>query len=69
MLRAYDLGIGSCAIGSFNAIAVRKLLDIPEHVQAELLLLFGRYEALPKPPPRKTEVIHWERFERHGGGE
>jgi nitroreductase len=67
MLRAYDLGIGSCAIGSFNAIAVRELLDIPEHVQAELLLLLGRYETQPKPPPRKTEVVHWERFGQHGG--
>jgi nitroreductase len=69
MLRAYDLGIGSCAIGSFNAIAVRELLDIPEHVQAELLLLLGRFEALPKPPPRNTQVIHWEKFGHNGGTE
>jgi nitroreductase len=68
MLRAYDLGIGSCAIGSFNAVAVRELLDIPEHVRAELLLLLGRYEALPQPPPRKAEVIHWERFGNRGSG-
>jgi len=66
MLRAYDLGIGSCAIGSFNALAVRELLELPQNVRAELLLLLGRYDQLPPPPPRKTEVIHWERFEGPG---
>ncbi|MBN1835205.1 MAG: nitroreductase family protein [Spirochaetales bacterium] len=72
MLRAYDLGIGSCAIGSFNAAAVRELLDIPEHVRPELLLLLGCYGALPEAPPRRSEVIHWEGFaqqeDRGNGG-
>jgi nitroreductase len=63
MLAAYDLGIGSCAVRSFGISAVKRLFDLPEHINPELLITLGYPEETPKPPKRRevSEVIHWGR--------
>ncbi len=65
LLRAFDLGLCSCVIRSFNQAAVRELLDAPEHIHPELLIILGYSDQSPKPPPRNTDILFWEAF----GGE
>lgn len=66
LLRAYDLGLGSCVIRSFNQAAVRELLSAPEHIQPELLIITGYPDQAPKTPRRKTDVIFWEEYGQRG---
>ncbi|AEC51392.1 putative protein nitroreductase [Pyrococcus sp. NA2] len=70
MLMAYSLGIGSCPVVSFNKTALKELLDIPEHVEPVLMLIFGYPEFWPKPPKRRPleEVVHVGKFGRHFEG-
>jgi nitroreductase len=63
MLAAYDVGIGSCAVRSFGISAIKRLYDLPDHIEPELLLILGYPEKIPEPPKRReiSEVIHWGR--------
>ena len=41
MLQAFELGIGSCWVGYFNAQAVSEVLNLPENVTVSALLPMG----------------------------
>ena len=41
MLQAYDLGIGSCWVGYFNAQTVAEVLGLPENITVSALLPMG----------------------------
>ncbi|MFC2029688.1 nitroreductase family protein [Chloroflexota bacterium] len=64
MLSATELGLGSCAVRSFNRRAVHTLLDLPAHLTPELIISLG----YPAGPTREgsrraiAEVVHWERY-------
>ncbi len=62
MLRAFDLGIGSCVIRSFNQNAIREILEAPEHFLPELLVTLGYPAQKPSAPPRRQGVIFWEEY-------
>jgi nitroreductase len=62
MLRAFSLGLGSCVIRSANLEAVRLLLQAPEHIQPELLIILGYPAGRPQAPPRDPGVIHWQKY-------
>jgi nitroreductase len=64
MLAAYSLGIGSCPVASFNRLAIRELLGIPEYVEPVLMVSLGYPEEWPRPPTRRPleEVVHYERY-------
>jgi nitroreductase len=62
MLRAFSLGIGSCVIRSTNLEAVRLILEAPEHIQPELLVILGYPEAPSPAPPRDTGLIYWQKY-------
>jgi nitroreductase len=62
MLQACELGLGSCVMRSTNLAAVREILQTPEHLQLELLLMLGHPASTPPAPPRDEGVIHWERY-------
>jgi nitroreductase len=65
ILAAYAEGLGTCVIASFHGKAIGRLLDLPDHVRAVLLVSLGRPAEAPSPPPRRTEgVVHYEAF--HG---
>ncbi|WP_240911649.1 nitroreductase family protein [Thermococcus sp. LS1] len=66
MLAAYSMGIGSCPVLSFNKTALKELLNIPEHVEPVLILIFGYPRVWPKPPRRRPlkEVVHVEEYGR-----
>jgi len=61
MLAAYELGIGSCAVRSFGISAIKRLYDLPDHINPELLITLGYPETIPEPPKRReiSEVVHW----------
>ena len=61
MLRAVDLGLGTCAIKSYNEAAVRKVLRLPDTARIELLVTIGYPEGEPRCPARKPmeEVLFW----------
>jgi nitroreductase len=62
MLRAHDLGLGSCVIASFNNTALRVLLELPTHIVPRLLLVVGYAAHKPAPPRRDRGVIFWEKY-------
>lgn len=53
MLAAHALGLGTCVIRSFDKRAVRRLLEVPDNVEPELLLAVGYPAQAPEKPPRK----------------
>lgn len=62
LLAAHDAGLGTCVIASFHKGAVRRLLGLPERMEPVLLVSVGWPERVPAPPPRKKDVISWERY-------
>jgi nitroreductase len=67
MIQCVDLGLGSCAIASFNKESVKKLLEVPDNISLPLLLSIGYPEGEPRQRPKKTlsEVAYQEKY----GGE
>ena len=51
MLEAWELGIGSCWVGYFNADQVREILGLPENVTVSALLPMGYPAEDAKPLP------------------
>ena len=60
MLMAHALGIGSCPVLSFNKVALKELLALPEYIEPALLITLGYPKYIPKPPKRRPleEVVH-----------
>jgi nitroreductase len=60
MLAAWDKGIGSCWVGSFNEAKVREVLILPGHVRPMAIVPVGYPAAKPQKPGRKSldEVVH-----------
>lgn len=67
MLKAVDLGLGTCAIKSYNEVAVRKLLNLPQHMRLEILISVGWPEGEPRAPKRKdmAEVLFWNEWKEN----
>ncbi len=72
LLAAHALGIGSCAIASFNKEAIRELLEIPEEWDPILIISLGYPDRIPPPPYKKplSEIVYldiygqrWEKLE------
>jgi nitroreductase len=63
MLMAHELGLGTCAIRSFNQSAVHEILASPKEIEPELLITVGYPDQEPSPPKRKDDVIRWEKYE------
>ena len=51
-LAAHALGIGSCIVISFAAVAISPLLNLPENISPYLMVTLGYPDETPKPPPR-----------------
>ncbi|MGM9548668.1 MAG: nitroreductase family protein [Faecousia sp.] len=65
MLKAVELGLGTCAIKSYHAQSVRRLLKLPETLRLELLISVGWPEGAPRAPQRKPmeQVLFWNEWE------
>ncbi len=54
VLRAHDLGLGTCIVAMFNQQVVRKILDIPENLIVTALIGVGYPAQSPPPRPRRS---------------
>ena len=54
MLRAVELGLGTCWIGWYTQEAIRPLLGVPDHVFVLGLLVVGHPAEDPGPRPRRA---------------
>jgi nitroreductase len=63
-LAATELGLGSCWIGAFKTLEVKKALKIPEPVEpvAFLLLGYSRGETPRKKRKELDDLVCWEYF-------
>jgi nitroreductase len=65
MLTAVELGLGTCWIGHFDALEVKKILGIPEEIVIVGLMPLG-YPADPSAIQKKRlsmdQIIHMERW-------
>jgi len=52
LLAAHALGLGTCVVKSFSRIAVKEMLEIPEGIEPELLVIVGYTAHAPTPPAR-----------------
>lgn len=68
LLVAWELGLGTCPVKSFNQKAVQILLDLPDHIIPELLVTVGYPETIPNPPKRREGTIFFEKYGVTNGG-
>lgn len=65
LLAAHAEGLGTCTIASFHRKAVARLLELPDGVEAILLISAGCPAESPEPPARRTDgIVHFEVY--HG---
>ena len=64
-LAAHDIGLGSCAIGSFHPQAVSSFLKLPDNVEPCLLVVLGKPKVTPRGPRKRPieEVYFHEKYE------
>jgi nitroreductase len=66
LLAAYALGLGTCVVKSFARIVVKEMLEIPEGIEPELLVIAGYPACEPKPPAR-TPLRDIAYLNKYGG--
>ncbi len=64
LLAAHERGLGAVWMGSFDEVAVRKLLRIPDPARPVAILAIGWPAEHPAPPERLplSTVLHWEHW-------
>lgn len=64
ILAAYEQGLGTCWLGSFDENKVKEILDIPEDVRVVSITPLGYPDESPAPRPRKEldEIISYDRY-------
>ncbi len=64
MIAATAMGLGSVWIGSFDMDAVRKLLDIPNHIYIMSVVYFGYPDEQKKPGTKyNAEAVYWQKYD------
>lgn len=66
MLLATEYGLGSCAVKSFQAVLVHRLLGLPEHIAVHLLLTLGYPAKIPENAPKRRpleEIMRYNKWE------
>lgn len=54
MLEAYNLGLGTCPVGAFNADEAKRLFELPDNIHPVLMMPFGYPADDAKPSDRHT---------------
>jgi nitroreductase len=70
LLTAHVLGLGSCPMMSFHRPAVQLLLDLPEELVPEVMVMFGEPVERREIQPRLIDVhefAHWGRYHSTDG--
>jgi nitroreductase len=64
MIAATAMGLGSIWIGSHDEAAVRKLLDIPDHIFVMNVVYFGYPDEQKKPGTKyNEEAVYWQKYD------
>jgi len=66
LLTAHSLGLGSCWVGAFDEEEIRRLCNLPEHVNVQGIITIGYADETPAPPP-KYRIEHIMYFEKWFG--
>lgn len=67
VLKATELGLGTCWVCNFDAGLVKQKLHIPEYIEPIALIPMG-YSDSEKPVKTRKElerIVHWEKFNQH----
>ena len=64
-LAAWELGLGTVIVGSYDIEKATKVLEIPDDKQLTVLIPVGRPSQIPKAPRRK-EITEFTHQNRHG---
>ncbi len=66
MLAALEFGLGTCAIRSFNKVAVVEMLSLPENIKPQLLITVGYPKSQPQKPTKLLlkQVVNYEEYGR-----
>jgi len=52
LLEAHNLGLGSCWVGAFNPVEIRRIFGMPEEVEPQIVLTFGFPNENPAHPSK-----------------
>ncbi len=52
LLAAHALGLGACPVKSFSTPAVKEILELPDGIEPELILMVGYPDETPTDPPK-----------------
>lgn len=65
VLKAQELGLGTCWIGWFDPKKAKKFLKLPLDVRCEILIAIGKPAEAPEARPRKelSQVISYNKYE------
>jgi SagB-type dehydrogenase family enzyme len=66
LLTAHSLGLGSCWVGAFDEEEIRRLCNLPEHVNVQGIVTIGYADEKPEMPP-KYRIEHCMFFEKWWG--
>ena len=66
LLTAHSIGLGSCWVGAFDEEEVRRICNMPEHVNVQAVVTIGYSDEAPTPPP-KYRIEHIMFFEKWWG--
>ena len=64
ILTAYEQGLGTCWLGSFDENKVKEILGIPENIRVVSITPLGYPAESPTPKPRKSldEIVSHDRY-------
>lgn len=64
ILEAYEQGLGTCWLGSFDEDMVKKVLDIPQEIRVVAITPLGYPDESPSQRPRKKieEIISYDKY-------
>lgn len=64
ILKATEIGLGTCWVCNFNAEMVRNQFHLPDHIEPIAIIPLGYTTAKAPEKSRKllSETVHWEQF-------
>ena len=64
LLAAHALGLGGCAIASFNAECIKKVINAPDNFRPVILISIGHPDKQPKIPSKKnlSDIVYLDEW-------
>jgi len=64
MLKATEMGLGTCWVCNFNLAVAREKLQLPDHIEPLAFIPIGYTDSQAPEKSRKalSEIVHWEKF-------